>query len=104
MSNLKKHGPLTGEQHRTMILVCQGRTHREICDLLNVSRQTVSDRVQAATHKMGCLNSAGAAAQYAQWMLLHDLLRHGHIEPSARGAIERRARMLVPTVETEGGR
>lgn len=103
MSKLKTHGPLTGGQHRTMMLVCRGMTHQAIAEHLGVGRQTVSDRIQAATHKMGCLNSAEAAAHYAQWMLLHELLRSGQIQPASCGAVERRARMLVPTVETVVG-
>lgn len=97
MSNVKREGPLTPCQHDVMRLICKGRSHREIQDSLGVARQTVSDRAQGARWKMGCVNSAEAAANYAQWLLLHDMARRTDLPPDTRAALLWRARRLVPT-------
>lgn len=89
--------PLTADQHRALYLICQGRTHAEAAAELGTNRTAISDRLRAATRKMGCANSTEAAAHYAQWLLIRALLKGEQIRPGAVPALERRARMLVPT-------
>lgn len=59
----KVHG-LSEREEETLSLVAQGRTNREIAEILVISKYTVKNHVQRIMRKLGAANRTEAAAKY----------------------------------------
>lgn len=101
MARTGDDGPLTPRQHQVMRLLCEGRTHREIGETLEIHRHTVSDYVRSAVRKMGCANTPEATAHYYLWRELHSMARWQGVDRVSAERMRRRAGMLVPVERPE---
>jgi DNA-binding CsgD family transcriptional regulator len=67
-------GPLNDTQHEIMKRVVQGATYQDIADERGWTRNAVADNIRVAVAKMNVPNSTAAAARYAQYLLVEQIL------------------------------